>query len=68
MDVESCNKSDGVISFSYQHVVWPVSMKKTLAHISHLVMTVIKLSETARKLQKTDKNTQDYTVMDRIKF
>ena len=35
-------------------------MKKTLAYVSHLVMMLIRLSEMARKLEKTDKKTRLY--------
>ena len=39
----------------FQCLVGTIS-EKPLAHESHLAMTLLKLSEIARKLQKTDKN------------
>ena len=32
--------------------------ENTFAHVAHLAMLLLKLSEMARKLQKTDKNTR----------
>ena len=40
--------------------IWLLSERKTFEHISHLAMMLLKLPETARKLQKTDKNTRIY--------
>ena len=51
---QDADNDDGVISFSFPRSLSIIS-KKPLVHGSHLKITLLKLSETARKLQKTDK-------------
>ena len=54
-NVETSSESDGVLVFSCQLQVSLLLMKSYRDNISHLVMTLLKLLETDRKLQKTDK-------------